>query len=124
MEKRLVELDQETMYAKEFDGVRLRREAANLKDFLNSLDPKEDKLGLRARVLPFCEAALKGEIKKPLGPREKPLNITRILDVGQSLPEGFEELYARFFNTVIGAQVDVEHVVRKDGKLWGWMEFE
>jgi hypothetical protein len=124
MNKRLVELDKDTMYAKEFDVVRLKREAAELKTFLTTLTPEDDQANLRARVLPFCEAALNGSLKAPLHPRQKPINIMRMIDEGISLPEGFELLYARFFNTALGAQVDVENVVHKDGKPWGWMEFE
>lgn len=124
MNKRLVELDKDTMYAKEFDVFRLKREAADLKTLLNALKPVGDQAGLRERLLPFCDAALNGSLKVPLHPRQEPINIMRVIDEGITLPDGFELLYSRFFNTALGAQVDVENVVHKDGKLWGWMEFE
>lgn len=124
MQRRLVELDPQTRYTKELDLKRLQREARDLQAFLLALKPEDDKLGLRKRILPFCESALDGRLTRPLHPSEKPLNIMRILDNGDTLPQGFEELYARFFNTALGARADVENKIAKDGKLWAWMEFE
>lgn len=124
MARRLVELNPVTMYAKEVDLRRLRREAGELRAYLMALSDEQDPEGLRGRVLPFCEAAISGNLELPLSPSEKPINIVRVLDSGGYLPKGFEELYARFFNTAQGSRAEVEHPIYKQGKVWAWMEFE
>lgn len=112
------------MYAKEVDVVRLRREAKALLDFLWSLSPADDSIGLRSKVIPVCERALDGTLQIPLDVRDKPIDIPRLMDFGYELPKGFQDLYASFAVTATGARADVEHPVHKDGKVWGWMEFE
>jgi hypothetical protein len=124
MSRQLVEIDRETMYAKRVDEKRMRREAAALREFLTRLSPAEDKHGLRKMVLPVCEAALNGKLRVPMSMRESPVNISRIEDVGGTVPPEFAELYSRFMNTTTGSRADTDHPVEKDGKLWAWMEFE
>ena len=123
MTRRLVELNA-FFYSKEVDRKRLLREARDLRDYLLKLDPKDDQHDLRRRVLPFCEEALKGTLQLPVNVRQQPVDTTRILDIGGLLPDGFEELYARFFNTATGARAEVAQRFEKDGKTWAWMDFE
>jgi hypothetical protein len=122
--KRLVELDRETMYAKEVDVNRLKREARELRDYLLAMPVEQDRERLREQVLPFCDAALAGTLRLPIDVADKPINITRILDRDGYIPPGFEELYARFMNTAVGSRADSQHPVERDGKLWALMEFE
>ena len=123
MTRRLVELDQFS-YATEVDKKRLRREAQELKDYLSKLAPADDTQNLRRLVMPFCEKALDGTLPLPLDVRKKPINIPRVLDAGGKVPERFEELYARFFNTAVGARADVENRVERGGKSYAWVDFE
>jgi hypothetical protein len=122
--KRLVELDQETMYAKEVDVKRLKREAKVLRDYLLALPSERDDLALRQRILPFCDAAMAETLHLPLDVRDKPINVTRILDMGGDLPPGFEDLYSNFFVVAVGGDADVAHPIYRDGKVFAWMEFE
>jgi hypothetical protein len=59
----------------------------------------------------MCEAAISGTLQTP------------VLDVGEIPPIGFEDLYASFMVTAMGARVEFPAIV-KDGKSWGWMDFE
>ncbi|WP_148044737.1 hypothetical protein [Stagnimonas aquatica] len=123
--KRLVELDLNTRYALEVDGLRLIREARDLQEYLVALKPSRVAELLRSKVLPFTSAALRGSLKVPLEPHANPIHVTRFEDMyGEPLPPGFEHLYACFFNTAVGARADVEHKIERDGRLWAWMEFE
>lgn len=122
--KRLVELDPQTMYALEVDEKRLRREAAELKSYLDQLPDSQDQLNLKSTVMPFCDGALNGTMQFPIDTRMVPLNISRILDVGDPIPSGFEELYARFFNTAVGSRAEVRTPIHKNSKVYAYMEFE
>lgn len=122
MNRRLVEIDSSTYYAKEVDVKRLQREASALKALLLSL--KDDSLRLRDKIVPYCDKALNAELTLPLDPYDEPIHLNRLLDEGVELPEGFTQLYSQFFNTAMGARVDVENIVNREGRLFGWMEFE
>ncbi len=122
--KRLVELDSETMYAREIDMHRLKREANALYDFLLNTPFEGEMNFLKEKILPYCVGALNGTIRFPISPNDEPLNLSRILDEGMKLPEGFLSLYSAFFNTAIGSRVDVERPIKENGKLMAWMDFE
>ena len=119
--RRLVELDPVTFYTKEVDKVRLAREGRALKEYILSIPAAADKFDYRGRVLPIVEAALNDTLKLPLHASDEPLKyeLREVL-----LPEDFEELFARFFNTAIGARAEVENPVTRDNKLFAWMDFE
>jgi hypothetical protein len=122
--RRLVEIDPETFYAREVDTRRLKREAQELKTYLLELNPRDDTVGLRRLIMPFCDQALAGTLDLPVDVGRKPILTSRIEDMGGTVPPGFEELYARFFNTATGVRAEVEAPVHKDGRVWAWMEFE
>ena len=123
--RRLVEINGKTGYAFEVDGVRLAREGRELMEFILAIPPGELKAELTRKVLPFCKGAIERTVEYPISPRQKPISITReFLDCGRDLPIGFEELYARFFNTATGSRIDAESKILKDGKVWALMEFE
>ena len=123
--RRLVEVNRETGYALEVDGVWLAREGRELMEFILAMPSGDLKAEFTRKILPFCKGAIERAIEFPISPRRKPISITREFDdCGRELPAGFEELYARFFNTATGARVDLDSKISKDGKLWALMDFE
>ena len=117
--KRLVEIDPVTMYAKEVDHLRLKREAKDLRKYLLTISG-EDRCNIKARVLPIVEAAINGTRHFPISPEDEPLKYEIIEGL---VSEYFHELYARFFNTAIGARVDLKEIQEKDGKSFAWTDF-
>ncbi|TVO77086.1 hypothetical protein [Sedimenticola selenatireducens] len=119
---KLVELDKSTFYAKEVDVVRLKREAGFLSEFLETLSV--DELNLKNSILPFCKAAIERPDEFPIDIYDEPLPITHMLDSGITFPAHFLEIYSQFFNTAVGARIDLENRVEKGDKLYAPMEFE
>jgi hypothetical protein len=119
--RRLVELNPVTLYPKEIDMVRLRREAKLLKEYILRIPPQADTFNLRGRVLPIVEAALNDTLTLPMDPGNEPLQ----RETGEGLlPRELEALLAGFFNTAIGAEADFENIVEEGDKRYVWMEFE
>ena len=124
MTRQQVELDPKTRFALTIDEKRARREAGDLLHYLSApgaLLPED----VRERVKEVVEASLDGRQSLPMDVNSKPLNLAHLQDIGLNLPAEFLELYSRFFNTATGSRIDVAGGVEKrDGKLFGWMEFE
>lgn len=117
--RKLVELNPSTMYANEIDTIRLKREAEDLKKYILAISAN-DKFEIRAKVLPIVEAAINGTRRFPINTDEEPLKY----EVREGLvPDDFHELYARFFNTAIGARVDLTNIQENGGKFYAWMDF-
>jgi hypothetical protein len=122
--KKLVELDPVTMTTKEFDTAKIRRSAQALKKYLLELAPDSDPLHIRQLVLPIVEQALAGTLDLPYDSRSKPLR----RESGEGLlPTEYNKLAAPFFVAVSGMSglgSDLIKPVRKEGKIYAWMEFE
>ena len=122
--KKLVELDPVTRTTKQFDEVKIARSAQALKEYLLSLAPDGDHLHLRELVLPIVEKALSGRLDLPFDNRNKPLR----RELGEGLlPAEYNKLAAPFFVAISGMSglgSDLIKPIRKEGKIYAWMEFE
>lgn len=110
------------MYALEVDQNRARHEARDLGEYLATNDQSVPE-SVRRAVAAFLDAFNCGRIRLPISIREKPINLVLLEDEGVVLSREFKEVYSRFFNTAVGARVDFNTVVERDGKPYGWMEF-
>lgn len=122
--KKLVELDPVAMTTKEFDETKIKRSAQALKDYLLKIASDDDVLHMKELVLPIVEQAISGTMNLPFDSRKKPLRY----ESGEGLlPTEYSKLAAPFFVAISGMSglgSDLIDPIRKDGKIYAWMEFE
>lgn len=122
--KKLVELDPVSMITKEFDETKIKRSAQALKEYFLKIAPDDNVLHMKELVLPIVEQALSGALELPFDNRKKPLRY----ESGEGLlPAEYSKLSAPFFVAVSGMSglgSDLIEPIRKDGKIYAWMEFE
>lgn len=118
--RKLVELDNETWGWTEVDPITVKRVATEFKQWLETVDPKNDKFGFLRKDLPLVEAALNGTLTLPYkGWRPH----SRELGEGL-LPCDYTKISAPFYNTICGSHLTPPEVIEKDGKRFAWAEFE
>jgi hypothetical protein len=122
--KKLVELDPVAKTTKEFDETKIKRSAQKLKQYLLKIAPDDDVLHITELVLPIVEEALSGTLQLPFDNRKKPLRY----ESGEGLlPSEYSALAAPFFVAISGMSglgSDLIEPIRRDGKIYAWMEFE
>lgn len=118
--KKLVELDGEYGGWLEIDPVKLKRVAAAFKNWLATVDPKDDTFGFLEKDLPIVESALNGLLTLPYkGGHPHNWEVREGL-----LPDAYHEYSAPFYNTIRGALYETSKVIMKDGRYFAWTEFE
>lgn len=116
--RKLVQLDEDG-WCMEIDPVKLKRVAAQFKEWLETVDPEKDEFGFLEKDLPLVEAALSGTLPLPYKGYD-PHNWEFREGL---LPRAYTMISAPFYNTIRGANRSIE-TVSKDGKRYAWAEFE
>lgn len=118
--KKLVELDGEYGGWLEIDPIKLRRVAEAFKEWLMTVDPRNDPFKFLEKDLPIVENTLSGLLTLPYKDGH-PHN----WEVREGLlPEAYHDHSAPFYNTIRGALYEPPEVIMKDGRYFAWTEFE
>ncbi len=134
--RKLVLLDEDG-WLTEVDPKALRREALELKEYIDNAPLiEEQQFHYKTKLLPLVNSALDGFLKIPY--KDEPYNIRLIIDgLELDLPLGIQDLYFRFLTRIKGAPPayppntlvgeDGRFVPDKtdaNGKRYRWVEFE
>lgn len=121
MIRRLVRVDLLTGDYSEVDGVRLKRKAQELMDYIRkTIDPHNDELGIWKRIVPICEAVLNDTMVLPVKFSDLPLHYAAREGL---LPRKFSELYSSFSITISGIAREILENVDVNGVLHPYADF-
>lgn len=120
MYQRLVKIHPETKCYLEIDPFRLKREATELKSFLeNEFDRSDDQYKIFDNIMPLVNAALDGSLDLPFD--KWPL---RYVSTEGLLPRSFTKLFAKFKCTASGTPLERLTITLIDGEAFALMDFE
>ncbi|MBZ2210088.1 hypothetical protein [Massilia soli] len=122
MKRRLVRVCPLTGDYAEVDGVRLKREAQELLNYVRQhIDANNDDLEIWKWIGPICDAVLNDSIAVPVKFSELPLQYASREGL---LPKKFCELYSAFSLTISGTAREILGNVDVDGVLYTYADFE
>ena len=122
MIRKLVRVDPLTGDYAEVDGVRLKREAQELLDYIRQhIDPNNDDLEIWKWIVPICDAVLNDAIALPVKFSDLPLQYASREGL---LPKTFSELYSSFSITISGTAREILANVDVNGVPYTYADFE
>lgn len=126
--RKLVELD-EGGCSIEIDRVKLKRVAAEFRNWLNTVNPNNDPHGFLRWDLPLVNSALNETLELPYH-KGNPHN----WEIREGHLDWYLEIAAPFYNLIRGMDLVVKtnirgeiigrDIVERDGKRYAWAEFE
>lgn len=120
MYRKLVQLNDETWYFTEIDGLKMRRVAKIFKDWLLKIDPQNDPFQFLKKDLPLVEAALDGTLIVPYSATDP-----HAWEIREGIISSeYIAVSSPFYNTIRGEHMVPPEIIEKDGHRYAWTYFE
>lgn len=120
MYRKLVRINDETLYFTEIDEVELKRVATIFEKWLLKIDPEHDPFQFLKKDLPLVKAALDGTLRIPYSATDP-----HAWEIREgTIPSEYIEISSPFYNTIRGEHMVPPEIIEQDGHRYAWAYFE